>query len=173
MEITQEELMRVFDYDQKTGIFINKIERKSASGAGRSAKRGAIAGFKHSKGYVAITVNGRCYLAHRLAWIYVHGTLPAFQIDHIDGNRRNNAISNLRACTASENMQNVRKYKDGGYSNEIGVSFNKRTNAWHGYVKVNGKQINGSSKTEQGAIEIRRNLKIMHHTFNPVDRSQA
>lgn len=65
-------------------------------------------------GYYLIRVNNRLYRAHRLAWFYMYGDWPVKQIDHIDGNRGNNKIKNLRDVSGSKNMENyhyLRKLK--------------------------------------------------------------
>ncbi|MDD0156969.1 HNH endonuclease signature motif containing protein, partial [Shigella flexneri] len=60
-----------------------------------------------SYGYNAINIDGVRYFAHRLAWLYVYGEWPKQEIDHIDRNRRNNAISNLRDVSRVVNALNV------------------------------------------------------------------
>jgi len=66
-------------------------------------KRAPVAGTVKSNGYLQIRVDSRIYLAHRLAWKIIHGADPVLEIDHIDHNRLNNAISNLRELTHQEN----------------------------------------------------------------------
>jgi hypothetical protein len=62
------------------------------------------AGTKSTFGYWQIVVSNRSYFAHRLAWLYEYGQWPAMFLDHVDGNKVNNAISNLREVTHKENM---------------------------------------------------------------------
>lgn len=97
MCVTQEKLKSVLSYDETTGIFRWKGTRSGVSGVNN------IAGCLHVTGYVHITVFGKEYKAHRLAWLYVYGNWPSLQIDHIDENKSNNAISNLREVTNGEN----------------------------------------------------------------------
>jgi len=69
----------------------------------------SIAGHLHRMGYRWISVFGNKIAAHRLAWLYVHGKWPNNQIDHINGNKDDNRIENLRDVTASENALNIHK----------------------------------------------------------------
>ena len=87
------------NYDPDTGVFV----WKAAFG---KAKIGAVAGTPSAKGYLVIGVQGRRFLAHRLAWMFVFGAMPNGQLDHIDGNPANNRIANLREATNSQNHGN-------------------------------------------------------------------
>lgn len=77
---------------------------------------------KVRKGHVQIRVDGRLYLAHRLAWLYVYGFIPNGDIDHINGNRSDNALSNIRIGTHAQNMQNRRTPSHGSKTGFLGVS---------------------------------------------------
>lgn len=75
-------------------------------------EEGSVAGKTDSKGHRQITLNGRAYLAHRLAWTVTYGEWPSHHIDHKNGDRSDNRPSNLRACTRSQNNANARISKN-------------------------------------------------------------
>lgn len=106
-EITQEYLREILTYYPESGLF---FWRQSAS---TKIKVGQQAGGIDPNGYVRIRINRRKYQAHRLAWMYVHGTFPPKDTDHINRIRHDNRISNLRPATRSENKRNT----GGPYSN--------------------------------------------------------
>lgn len=100
---TQDELKTWLSYESRTGIFRwikNPLRGRRLIGN--------MAGTIRKRGYVFIKITGYGQLAaHRLAWIYCYGSLPAgMEIDHIDGNPFNNAIKNLRLATSREQKQN-------------------------------------------------------------------
>ena len=99
--ITTEELREVLEYNPITGLFYWKESR------GPNAVKGSKAGCASTQGdYWDIKVGGSNYRAHKLAWQYVYGIIPN-KIDHIDSNRRNNSITNLREVSRSENTLNL------------------------------------------------------------------
>jgi hypothetical protein len=103
-------LRKLLSYDAKTGIFYWKEGRR-----GR-VRKGDVAGTKNKQGYVCIFVDRKNYLAHRLAWLYMYGEEPPAIIDHINGVRDDNRISNLREATHALNMHWASKpNKDSGY----------------------------------------------------------
>ena len=87
--ITQEFLKNLFLYDENTGIFTRKISRN------RFTKNSPV-GCVREQGWIIISINHRKYQAHRLAWIYYYGIIPQGIIEHINGNRSDNRIENLR-----------------------------------------------------------------------------
>lgn len=107
--LTQARLHELLSYDPETGIFTRRVR------CGRILA-GQIAGGIRQDGYLHISVDSKRYLSHRLAWFYVHGVFPEHDTDHIDGNRQNNAISNLRAVTRTINLQNLRGPKSSNKS---------------------------------------------------------
>ena len=106
----------------------------------------------------------KAYLkAHRLAWFFVYGEWPQKQIDHINGNKSDNRISNLRLATASQNLSNkgITKSNTSGYK---GVSFNRTKKKWMASIKVNKKSINlGYFLTPEEASEAYKAAAIKHH----------
>ena len=100
VELCQLQLKSVLSFNPETGVFIWTINAK----AGRP---GCAAGSLRN-GYGVIRIHNKMYLAHRLAWLYVHGHMPE-RIDHINGDRSDNRIDNLRIADASQNGANKRR----------------------------------------------------------------
>lgn len=120
---------------------------------------------RHGAGYISIRLAGRSWLGHRLAWIYVHGRWPINQLDHINGNRADNRIENLRECTNAQNCQNVRAHKDG--VGLVGITFEKRRSRWTAGIGVNGKRIwLGYFGTADEAHNAYLAAKRKYHQFN-------
>lgn len=136
IELTQQLMKELFDYHD--GNLYWKI-RKSPT-----AKIGDIAGaVSKQRMYRKIRINYKQYLAHRLIFLYHHGYLPK-SLDHIDGNKLNNDISNLREATTIQNQMNSKKRKSwcGKLPSSIykGVSWNKRDKKWCSRITINGKR---------------------------------
>jgi hypothetical protein len=121
--LTQERLKELVSYDQKTGIFTCNLVRH------QSHEIGGELGYDTGRGYVRIKLDGSKYMAHRLAWLYVYGTWPADLLDHIDGDRKNNRIENLREASNSENLRNRPENKN-NTSGHKGVYWNKQHQKW-------------------------------------------
>ena len=130
-ELTQEQLKQLLTYDSETGCFI----RISGKRAGKNAVTPTGAG------YFQIRVNGKTYLAHRVAWLYVYGKFPSTDIDHINGIGTDNRIINLRECTSTENKFNVgvRRSNTSGFK---GVSWFARDSKWVAHIRINGRSTN-------------------------------
>lgn len=117
--LTVERLYEVLTYDPETGVFKWKITRAN------SAIKGRVAGcFRNGEGsYRQILIDGRKYYEHRLAWLYVHGEWPPM-VDHINLNKSDNAIKNLRKATVSQNLANSKVWKN----NKLGVKGVRKRN---------------------------------------------
>lgn len=131
--LTAEELRYRLDYNPETGVFIWKNPPPM-----RREKIGKEAGVVLENGYRQITVNRKGYQSARLAWLYFHGEWPTEDIDHINGNKTDNRISNLRQATRSQNNANKPKQKNNtsGYK---GVCRGK--SGWEARIRVNKKPI--------------------------------
>ena len=145
-------LREVLAYNPETGIFTWKFGNK------RNTKANQIAGSIRPEGYRYICINYKNYRAHRLVWLYVYGQLPISQIDHINGNKDDNRISNLREATHAENQQNKHSTK--------GYSWHKTKQVWEAYIRINGKKNTlGYFKKEEDAQMARTVAKREHHSF--------
>jgi hypothetical protein len=166
--VTVERLREILDYDSETGIFRYK---QSTSDRMRV---GDVAGWK-ARGYVKINISYETYRAHHLAWMFVHGEFPADEIDHIDGDRSNNAISNLRLATRGQNACNIRLRSD-NRSGLKGVSWDKNRGKWLAQIKANRKNFTlGRFDTpEQAHAAWATAAKRLHgEFFNPGGRRQS
>lgn len=159
----QQKLREQVDYDESTGAFTWRV-----SGRGRFKRAGAPAGSRASRGYLRLCVEGLGeHYAHRLAWLYVTGEWPPEQIDHINGDRSDNRISNLRACSLQENRRNTigiptrRKY-----SRFKGVTKDKY-GRWCAQITRDGVGIRlGPFDTEEAAASAyREKAKEVHGEF--------
>ncbi len=123
--------MKEISYNPLTGLFTWSYGR-------RGVKAGSVAGSLTRDGYLQIKINHRVYSAHRLAMFLANGKWPIGEVDHIDGNRLNNALANLRDVSRSVNSQNQRKAQsDNKSSGLLGVTWNKQHKKWQSKIMVN------------------------------------
>jgi hypothetical protein len=157
MELTVEQLKDTLDYDADTGVFVWKIRPSKA------VKAGDVAGCTEKRiGYITIGIAKRIYKAHRLAWLYVYGSWPKGLIDHINGNKADNRIENLREVFADGNSQNVRKPNRRNKSGFMGVIWFQ--NKWRASVSVNGKsKWLGDYSTPEEAHQVYLEAKRKYH----------
>lgn len=132
-EMTADYLRSVFIYDENTGVFTWR--RTVAS----RAKAGTVAGYVTEAGYIRIEHQGKAYMAHVLAWLYVYGVWPDKLLDHKDEDKANNRIGNLRLATSSENQQNITKPQRNNKSGVTGVCWHKQHERWYARICINGK----------------------------------
>ena len=134
--ITQERAKYLFDYDFESGQLIWKNPPAQA----KNVKVGDVAGTDHGNGYLRIGADKRGYKAHRLIWLYVNGVHPSGVIDHIDHDKKNNRIENLRDVSLACNRQNMTNKSAYGASPLLGVSFDKskKVKKWRSAIMANG-----------------------------------
>lgn len=128
--ITQSRLMELIRYDPETGLLKWNIDR-------RKVFAGDVAGWR-SHGYIRIRIDGSCYYAHRLVFLYMTGVLPESGVDHINMNGEDNRWCNLRLADQSENMCNAGRPRH-NTSGTKGVSFNKNANKWQANIRFRGQ----------------------------------
>lgn len=154
--LTQKQLKAHLHYNPETGLFtrINNNPSKSTSD---------YAGSLHNKGYIMIYVLYDRYRAHRLAWLYMTGKMPTAQIDHIDGNKANNAFDNLRQASNKENLKN-RTVNSNNKSGYRGVSWSNSANKWLANAMHKGKRKNlGYFDTAEKAYEAFKAFAKKHY----------
>jgi hypothetical protein len=140
--LTHERLLELLAYDPATGVFTRRVD---VGGRAKRFKAGTVAGcVDRSVGYVRITVDGRHLWAHRLAWFYVHGAWPLGQVDHINRERVDNRIANLRDVPQAINLQNR--------ADARGVCWEPHRRKWRATVSVeNRNRFLGRFDTEEAA----------------------
>jgi HNH endonuclease len=160
-------LIEALDYNPETGLFTWKARPRHHFNCDRGMWQwngkypGTPAGTKQkpNKNYdyerIKIHILGRTYPAHRVAWIITYGDIPdGMYIDHIDGDPKNNSISNLRLVTHSQNHRN-RSMPPSNTSGAVGVR--QANGKWTARVKILGKEIYlGRFETFEQAVEARR-----------------
>ena len=133
VELVSNQVRELFDY--RDG---NLYWKKS----GRGRKFGTPAGSVLTNGYRHVWINGKMYYTHRLIFLYHRDYLPKF-LDHIDGNKSNNSINNLREATIQENGMNKKKSKfingKPPSSKFKGVSWHKPCEKWQVHIRIGGK----------------------------------
>jgi hypothetical protein len=128
--MTVDDLRSLLEYDPCTGLFSWKLKKRGHVNPGDKA------GYSCGRGYVYIKIGQKRYSAHRLAWFYVHGVWPSDEIDHINGNRSDNRIKNLREANHAQNTQNS-KTRAHNTSGMKGVGLHK--GKWRALIRVEGK----------------------------------
>lgn len=131
--MTKELLHTIFEY--KDGNLIWKVNPKTGN-----KRIGHIAGTVNGNGYKQVIVLGKIKLYHRVVFLYHYGYLPQY-IDHINRNRLDNRIENLREATARENQAN-RKIGKNNTSGYTGVSWDKVNKKWEATTRNDNKKIN-------------------------------
>ena len=148
--LTADKLKSLLSYEPSTGVF---TRLKNAGGK----LAGSIAGSKNPGGYIDISVAGKTYRAHRLAFLYMTGYFPACDVDHINRNKTGNRWNNLREVSKTLNNRNT---------NAKGYSFDKATGKYRAQIMVDFKNISlGRFATAQEAEQAYAKAKAEYHTI--------
>ena len=153
---SQEELHELFEY--REGNLYWKIKPRN------SAKIGDKAGSLSSNGYIVLKLNNLPYKMHRIIWVYHYDTISNnLQIDHIDGDKANNTIENLRLATNSQNNFNNKSAYRNSKSNILGVCWSKTKRKWVSQICKNNKSIHlGLFANQEDAIVARKAAEIQY-----------
>lgn len=150
-KLTASILREQLSYCPDTGEFRWRVSKNRVSAGDKTGR-------PNSSGHHVIGVLGRTYSAHRLAWLYAYGEWPEGEIDHIDRDKTNNSLVNLRCATRRQNNCNVGRRRD-NTSGIKGVQFRKRR--WLAYISVDGCQTYlGSFRTADAATAAYRDAAV-------------
>lgn len=161
---TRDRVMELLDYEPDTGLFRWRIDRHAMPWT-KVALAGDVAGCVTKKNGWVISIDGKQYKAHHLAWLIVKGVWPDL-INHRDGCRTNNVFTNLREATQQVNTQNMRRAMSSNKSSGLlGVSTSRSSiNPWKAQIRINGAISHlGSFPTKETAHAAYVKAKRTHH----------
>jgi len=159
-ELTQKYLRCLFSYDEAGGNLIRSISRSNFVKVGDKA--GCL---DKITGYIKISIDGKDYQAHRLIWLHVYGVWPKYNIDHINHDRADNRILNLRTVKQQENLKNL-SFSKLNTSGITGVYWSKAVNKWLAQIYVNKKAVYlgcFTDKFEAICARMSANIKYGYH----------
>jgi hypothetical protein len=136
--LTLSQVCNLVRYDSETGLLYRTA---FTPGTRRGRDLGEIKCKPNANGYFVIHVAGKRVYAHRLAWLLHYGCWPNASLDHINGNKADNRILNLRICDAATNQQNIRAAKSGSMTGLLGVSMDKESGKFMAQITHNRKNI--------------------------------
>jgi hypothetical protein len=152
--LTSERLRELVDYDTATGVFVRRQR------PGRGACSGRVAGSLNKRtGYIDIGVDGCSYLAHRLAWLYVHGEWPACYLSFRDGNKANVAIANLYERWALTGLEGLSDAAAAARVREL-LAYDRATGVF--LRRLDGAQVGLPDATGYGHLTIDAEQYLAH-----------
>ena len=160
--VTAERLRELLDYDKGSGILTWRSTGKRA-GWFHQGPNGP------QDTYIRVQVDGRSYMAHRLAWLHVTGSLPAAEIDHRNQDGLDNRWDNLRPASRSQNCMNRRAFSNKTTSQNKGIVFDHAAHqrghlkCWRARIQVDGARKHlGRFETEQAATDAYQAAALAH-----------
>lgn len=160
VKLTAERLRMLLDYDPDTGKFYRRT-RHGGTVVGRET--GTVSS---TSGYIMISADNRRYNAHRLAWLHVHGTWPV-EVDHVNMDRSDNRLSNLREASRAENSCNRPVQRNNKSSGIKGVTWSHKRRKWLAQIGKDGKHYNlgAYSSIEEAATAYKDAADRLHGAF--------
>ena len=128
-------LRQVFVYDGDTGLVYWKIPRKNGVVAG-----GIAGSVDSSSGYARLCFRRKAYKTHRIAWALAYGEWPVMDIDHINGNRADNRLKNLRVASRTENIRSMKKRKNSACMLKGATPYKNRNDKFVAQIRIDGRQ---------------------------------
>jgi len=155
--LTYEQAHELLRYDEQTGNLYWKDTAK------KKVKPGTVAGISRKRDRYKVFSHGRKqYQAHRIVWLMTQGKMPKEFIDHINGDRTDNRLCNLREADSAINAQNVRKPNKKNTSGYLGVSF--KNGAYEANLRIGGRVTYlGRFKDGATAHQVYVEAKRKHH----------
>jgi hypothetical protein len=153
--MTQDEVRRLFDYDAETGDLTWRVSPSN------SVRIGNKAGSDNGRGYLQVMVDRKLYLVHRVIWLLVHGYFPEHEIDHVNRNRADNRLENLREVTKSCNVRNSRQRTD-NISGVTGVCWDKISGKWKATIGNNKQYHIGYFTDFTEAVKARHQAEVKY-----------
>lgn len=154
--ITQDCLKELLSYDSETGKWTWLITKGGILA-------GSEAGTINHQGYRMITINRKLYKSSRLAFLFMTGSFPSDEVDHINRDKLDDRWVNLRGVSHTINQRN-RGIQKNNTSGCPGVSWNSARRKWMSYIKVDGKLVNlGFFETLTEAIHVRKLSEKQHY----------
>jgi hypothetical protein len=146
-DLTAEVLRQLLNYDPETGAFTRRARTSN------KVRVGDKTGTLRRDGYLKTSLLHQSFLLHRLAWLYVYGKWPEFVIDHVNGDRTDNRIANLRDVSETSNLQNQRRAHSKNRScGLLGVTWHAGNGRWQAQISVNKRNMYlGSFDTAEDA----------------------
>jgi hypothetical protein len=132
-EMSLDRVRRFLHYDEATGVLSWKVNRGKA-------RVGRNAGCEDGDGYIQVLIDRKRFLAHRLCWAISHDAWPILHIDHLNGDRKDNRLCNLRQVPIYGNNQNRHMRPSHSKSPYLGVFMERGRNRWRARIQVDGRK---------------------------------
>jgi len=160
--LTAEQVENLLEYDPEMGVF----KWKNIAGRGGRIPAGTQAGNVNTEGYRYIWIKGTLYRASRLAWLLVHREWPKHQVDHVNRNRQDDRIDNLREASQEQNQANTKK-RVTNTTGFTGVTFDKDRMLYTARIRENGvyRRLGRFTTAEEAHEEYKKATKRIYGIF--------